>query len=182
MEGLKEFLTYLTNQFKFWFIIKEWDYGLHLRNGKILRTLEGGLYFRIPFLDAVYSKPKRTQDITISQVNFTTKDGKQITASVTAHFKINDIKQYYNGYAEPFSLIDGIIKNETAKHFLKLDYDGFCVEKYEQIILEMLQQITDKGMLFESVKLVTFSNARTYRLITDKLYSQKDGDLDIETY
>lgn len=182
MDGLKELLTYLTNQFKFWFIIKEWDYGLHLRNGKIIRQLDAGLYFRIPFLDTVYSKPKRTQDITISQVNFTTRDGKQITASTTAHFRINNIVDYYNGYAEPFSLIDGIIKNESAKHFLRVDYDDFCIQKYEDEILNILKSINDKGMEFEDVKLVTFSNARTYRLITDKLYSQKDGDLDVETY
>ena len=182
MEGLKEFLTYITNQFKFWFIIKEWDHGLHLRNGKIIRVLNHGLFFRFPFLDTVYSKSKRLQDITISQVNFTTKDQKHITASVTAHFKIDNIEEYYNGFAEPFSVIDVIIKNETAKYFLSVEYQDFEVREYESRILNVLRSIQSKGFLFEDVKLVTFSNARTYRLITDKLYSQKDAELEVELH
>lgn len=182
MNGIKELLTYLTNQFKFWFIVKEWQNGLQLRNGKIIRELEYGLYFKIPFLDSVFVKPKRTQDVVISQVNFTTKDDKQITASATAFFKITNIKEYYNGYAEPFSIIDGIIKNEINRYFLVTDYRDFKQDVFENQILKHLKDISGKGMLFEDFKLITFSNARTYRIITDKLYSQTKSFLDEETY
>lgn len=94
MQGIKELLTYLTNQFKFWFIIKDWESGLQLRNGKIIRDLNCGIYFRIPFLDMVYAKPKRTQEVHISQVNFTTKDNAQLTVSSSAFFKIVNIREY----------------------------------------------------------------------------------------
>ena len=63
MNGLKEFFTYITNQLKFWFIVKEWENGLQLRNGRIIRMLKEGLYVKIPFLDFVYCQPKRVQDI-----------------------------------------------------------------------------------------------------------------------
>lgn len=182
MNGIKELLTYLTNQFKFWFIIKEWENGLQLRNGKIIREVSGGIYFRIPLIDLVFVKPKRTQDVTISQINFTTKDDEQITASATAFFKINNIREYYNGYAEPFSIVDGIIKNEINKYLLNIDYCDFNLVDFEACVFDKLRQIKGKGMLFEDFKLTTFSHARTYRLITDKLYSQTKGDLDVELY
>lgn len=182
MNGLKELISYLTNQFKFWFIVKEWENGLQLRNGKIKRQLSHGIYFRLPFIDSVYVKPIRTMDIVISQANFTTKDEKQVTASATAFFKINNIKDYYNGYAEPFSIIDGIIKNEMNKYLLSIDYSDFNIVHFQDIVLEKLKEIKGKGMKFENFKLITLSNARTYRLITDKLYSQTEGRLDEELY
>lgn len=182
MEGLKEFFTYLTNQLKFWFIVKEWENGLQLRNGKIKRELKYGIYFKIPFLDAVFCKPKRIQDVIISQVNFTTKDDKQITASASAFFKINNIKEYYNGYAEPLSILDGFIKNEINRYFLTTDYADFDLDLFEKRVLLHLQKIEGKGMLFEDFKLITFSNAKTYRIITDKLYSQINSELDTQVY
>lgn len=182
MDGLKEFFTYITNQLKFWFIVKEWENGLQLRNGRILRELSYGLYFKIPFLDFIYCQPKRTKDIVISQVNFTTKDGQQITASATAFFKVVNIREYYNGYAEPLSILDGIIKNEINKYFLETDYKGFKLNEIESRVLDHLRKIEGKGMMFEDFKIITFSNAKTYRLITDKLYSQVNSELDSQVY
>lgn len=183
MNSIKELLTYLTNQFKFWVIIKEWETGLQLRNGRIIRKLNQGIYFKIPFLDNVYAKSKRTQDVVISQVNFTTKDDKQITASAAAFFRIVDIKKYYNGYAEPYSIMDNIIKNEINRYFLRTNYKDFNIKTFESKILFLLKkEVIDKGMLFEDFKLTTFSNARTYRLITDKLYAQTSSYLDDQIY
>ncbi|MFI1770987.1 SPFH domain-containing protein [Thalassobellus citreus] len=182
MDGIKEFFTYITNQFKFWFIVKEWENGLQLRNGKIIRVLKNGIYFKIPFLDAVFCQPKRTQDVIVSQVNFTTKDNKQITASATAFFKIIDIKEYYNGYAEPLSIIDGFIKNEIARYFLLTRFEDFDIDVFEKRVLNHLQLIKGKGMLFEDFKLITFSNAKTFRIIHDKLYSQINSELDKQVF
>ena len=182
MNSIKELLSYITNQFKFWFIIKEWESGLQLRNGKISRKLDAGFYFKIPFLDYVYAKPKRIQDVVVSQVNFTTKDNKQITASAAAFFKIVDIERYYNGFAEPISIIDNIIKNEINKYFLQTNYNDFVQNEFEEKILARLKKITNKGFGFEDFKLTTFSNARTYRFISDKLYSQTLSELDKQLY
>lgn len=182
MDGIKELLTYLTNQFKFWFIIKEWEHGLHLRCGKIKRELRCGMYFKIPFLDSVFVKHKRIQDVVISQINFTTKDDEQITVSAAAFFRISNVRDFYNGYAEPLSIVDGIIKNEINSYFLSIDYFEFSSNNLESTVLEAIKSIKGKGILFNDFKLTTFSNAKTYRLITDKLYSQPNSYLDDERY
>lgn len=182
MNGIKELLTYLTNQFKFWFIIKEWENGLQLRNGKIIRDLKYGIYFKIPFLDVIYAKPKRIQDIIISQINFTTKDNQQLTISAAAFFKINNIREYYNGYAEPLSIIDGFIKNEVNRYLLLTDYKDFSQDILEERLLIHLRKIKNKGFEFEDFKLTTLSNAKTYRLIMDKLYAQNKSELELEIY
>lgn len=182
MNSLKEFFTYITNQLKFWFIIKEWEYGIQLRKGKILRTLNKGLYLKIPFLDFVYSKPKRTQDITLSQVNFTTKCDKNITLSGCIFYKISNIRQFYTGYAEPNTIIANTCMSEINKYLLKMRYEDLCIESMEIHILKVLKQITDKGFTFVDFNVTTFTTARTYRIIKDNLYSFRKNVLDEQIF
>lgn len=182
MNSIKELISYLTNQLKFWFIIKEWEQGLQLRNGKIMRKLNAGIYVKIPFIDQIFCQALRVKDIVVSQVNFTTGDNKCITASSAAFYRINDIEKFYNGYAEPNSIIANIICNEMNKHFLSINFNDFCQVTYEKRILDSLKEINDKGFEFTDFKLTTFSNARTYRIIKDNLYSQKDNNLDDQLY
>lgn len=180
--NLKEFFSYITNQLKFWFIIKEWEYGLHLRNGKVKRQLKEGFYFKIPFLDFIYSQPKRVQDIVLSQINYTTACGDGITASVALFFKIDNILKYYNGYAEPNSVIANKASSLINKYFLETNYKDFKKEDLEENLFSGLSLIENKGFYFESVSLTTFSNARTYRIIKDNLYSQSKNQLDTQLF
>ena len=182
MNQLKEFITYLTNQFKFWFIIKEWEYGLQLRNGKTVRTLNAGFYFKIPLIDYTYYQPKRTQDIGLEQRNFMTKDDQNITVSSCIFYKISNINQFYNGYAEPNSIIANIVSNKMSSLFLENDYKDINQDKFEQEVLKRLKKIQNKGFLFEDFKITTYSKARTYRIIKDNLYSQTKNDLDKQLY
>ena len=183
MEGLKEFITYLTNQLKFWFIVKEWEYGLHLRNGRIKRVLSFGIYLKIPFLDQTYSESKRMRDVVISQCNFTTKDNKSITASGAIFYTIKNILNFYNGYAEPHSILDNKIKSLFNTYFLNTNFEDFNKIELESFVLEGLKtSIIEKGFKFHDFNLTTFSNAKTYRIIKDDLYSQVSNELDKQTF
>jgi len=182
MNSIKELISYITNQFKFWFIISEWDKGLHLRRGKTIRVLGEGLYFKIPFIDYVFSQPKRLQEITISQVNLTTKDDKSVTISCSVFFKIIDVEKYYNSYSEPNEIIDSLMKNESAKYFLSTNYKDFGINSFEIQILNSLKSLRNIGLEFTKSNLTTFSNAKTYRIIKDNLYSQQSNSLDSQLY
>ena len=78
--------------------------------------------------------------------------------------------------------MDGFIKNEINRYFLTTDYADFDLDIFEKRVLLHLQKIEGKGMLFEDFKLITFSNAKTYRIITDKLYAQINSELDTQVY
>ena len=178
MSQLKELLTYLTNQFKFWFIVKEWENALHLRCGKVIRKLDAGFYFKLPLLDQVFSQHIRTRDIVVSQINFTTKDNKSICTSAATFYKIDNIERFYNGYAEPDSIVANIIKNELSQYFLSINFDDFSQQELEALVFSKLKEVKEKGFFFEDVKLISFSNAKTYRIIKDDFWGQTSNDLD----
>lgn len=93
-----------------------------------------------------------------------------------------NIREYYNGYAEPISIIDVHIKNQINIYLLSIDYNEFEQLKFEEIVLNHLKSIKKKGFEFEEFKLTTFSNCKTYRIIKDNLYSSPRSYLDDETY
>lgn len=180
--NIKEFFTYITNQLKFWIIVKDWEYGLHLRSGKIRRELKSGIYFKVPFLDFYYTKPNRILDVYVSHINCLTKDFKNITISATIFYKIISIKKYYLGYSEPNSIIAQILKNELNKYISKIDSKDITINSIEDHINKELKQIKEKGLEFNDSKVLTISNARTYRIIKDNLYSQGNSFMDEQSY
>ena len=119
--NLKEFFEYLFNKFKFWFIVNEWEGAIHMRNGKLLRKLDAGLYFKLPIIDFVYSQAIRTKEIEINQTDVLSKDGKQITITPVIHYVINDVYAFYNNLVENYkTAIDegdlAIFENELEIH------------------------------------------------------------------
>ena len=64
------------------FIIDEWDEAIILRNGKFLKTVKAGLYFKIPFLDSIWKYTVITQSIDIPPQSVTTADGYNVVVKI----------------------------------------------------------------------------------------------------
>jgi len=56
------------------FIVKQWEWGVVLRFGKILRIVETGLHFRVPAIDMVQKVDMRTETIDMKGQSAITKD------------------------------------------------------------------------------------------------------------
>lgn len=179
---LKQLIQFLTNTFKFWVIIKEWQTAIHLRNGKIKRILNAGIYFKIPFLDSYYTQPNRVLEIHGTHINTLTQDRKNITISTSVFYKINNIKDFYLGYAEPNEIVSATTRNLLVKYIESKDADSIRSAHIETAIKIELKDYNKHGFEFTDFKIVTISNAKTYRLIKDNLYSQTANYLDSETH
>jgi regulator of protease activity HflC (stomatin/prohibitin superfamily) len=59
MYQVKEFFEYIFNAVKIWIIIQPWQQGLRVRNGKDVKLLNGGIYFKLPYFDSVYVQETR---------------------------------------------------------------------------------------------------------------------------
>lgn len=182
MNSLKEFLAYITNQFKFWYIIKEWEYGLHLRKGNILRSVDKGLYFKIPFLDFIYSQPNRVQEIIVTHINCLSKDHNNLTISATVFYNVCDILNYYLGYAEPNQIIAHTLKNLLNKCVSQYRKSELGIKLIEEYLNTEIKEIKRKGIAFQECKVITITDARPYRIIKDNLYSQHDNELDTQLF
>jgi len=54
MNSVKDLLDYILNIFKIWVIVQPWEQGLRVRLGKHIKLVNGGLYFKIPYIDSYY--------------------------------------------------------------------------------------------------------------------------------
>ncbi|HUS77856.1 MAG TPA: SPFH domain-containing protein [Patescibacteria group bacterium] len=72
------------------FIVKQWEWGVVLRFGKILRIVETGLHFRIPAIDMVQKVDMRTETIDMKGQSAITKDNISVGIDAVVFMTIED--------------------------------------------------------------------------------------------
>jgi regulator of protease activity HflC (stomatin/prohibitin superfamily) len=172
---IKELIKYLFSKIKIWVIINEWESGIHLRNGKIKRTVSNGMYLRLPIIDAYYSQPNRTQAIQAEQISLLTKDKVQYSVSGSVWYRINDIRLFYTSYSEPSEVISDSLRTSLVHSFGELLSEQITPDTIEELVYSKLEQ--GKGVEYDSFRVTTITSARTYRIIKDDLYGNKSNEL-----
>ena len=173
---LKEFFEYILNYLKFWVIINEWESAILMRRGKMKRSLSAGIFFRIPIIDFVYSQPNRVREIACDQINVLTRLKKGYTISIAIHYHITDVYKFYNSYSEP---------NEIIAQHVKQAMLGYCSSKEEIEVSELTSHVKEvvsteikgKGLELDNILVITITDAKTMRLIIDKSYNNRLGEL-----
>lgn len=176
---IKELIQYLASSVKFWVIINEWQGGVHLRFGKIRRVVKKGMYLKLPIIDAYYVQSIRLQEISATQINAITKDGKDVTLSGSAWYVIDDVQEFYLGYTEPNEIVSAVVRSGIIRLIENTDLSDVSALTLEEGVMEILNKTQCKGFNIETFKLVTISKAKVIRLIKDDLYSQSSLSLDI---
>jgi regulator of protease activity HflC (stomatin/prohibitin superfamily) len=166
MNYFKEVLDYLSKIFQWWVIVEPWEAGLRVRFGKRIKLLEGGIYFRIPFFDAVFIQETRMRMISINPQTVTSKDGKTITIFSSVGYSIRDIKKLYVTIAQPDSTIANTVLSAIADHVSSNEALKCFPADIESAVQNKLKS-TDYGISFEHIKVTGYSVVRTYRLIQD---------------
>jgi len=95
MNQIKDFLDYVLNAFKIWVIIQPWEQGLIVRAGNKIRQVNGGIYFKIPYIDSVYVQESRVRMVQVSMQTLTTKDLHTITLNSAFGYKILELKKSF---------------------------------------------------------------------------------------
>ncbi len=169
MNYFKEVLDYLSKLFQWWVIVEPWEAGIRVRFGKRIKILQAGIYFRIPFFDAVYIQEIRIRMISLNPQNVTTKDGKAITIVSSIGYSISDVKTLYESIAQPDSTIANLILSEIAEYVCSHNLEDCTPKKIESVAVDKLKS-TNYGIKFENLKITGYSIVKTYRFITDGSY------------
>lgn len=91
-DKLIDFLIEMIDKLMPVFVINQFDAGVLLRRGIYVKTLSGGIYFKIPFLDEVCSHSIVPTTEALPPQSLTTKDGKSIVVSGVIKYEVSDIK------------------------------------------------------------------------------------------
>ena len=90
MEG-KDVLTRFSEAFKWWFVLQPWEQALRVRAGRYIRKFEGGIHFRIPYLDAIFKQNCRLRISDIPQQTITNLSEETLTIAGALRYRVADV-------------------------------------------------------------------------------------------
>ena len=154
------------------FIIDEWEEGIVLRNGKYIKTVKPGLYFKIPFFDSVWRYNVITQSIDIPPQSVTTADGYNVVVKGIIRFIVSDIKTFLLTITQPQDVLTdttgGMIREiiEDTKWSDIVDID-------KKLTSEVGKFVKKCGIKVEKVTLTDLQIANSIRIIQDATHQTK---------
>lgn len=167
MNQVKDFFEYIFNAVKIWVIVQPWQTGLRVRNGKKIKKLNGGIYFRLPYFDSIYIQENRLRVASMPVQTLTSKDIKTITLNGAVGYIITDIEKLYQTLFHPETTIANITMSEVADFIFKNNLESINPNSIEEAVVSKLNS-DDYGLKFEYFRITNFAVVRTYRLIQDQ--------------
>ena len=150
-------------------IIEEWNAGVHLRFGKWIKTLYGGIHFKIPFFDSIIECPVITQSVNLPSQTLTTLDEQSIVLKAIIRYKVNNVRTYLLGVMHANDvLIDttqGIIRDvvEMTK------WDNL-IDVNTQITNEVKEYVVRWGIEVEAVTITDLGLVKSFRIFGDEVH------------
>lgn len=106
-------LMVIYNLFTGWYTVDAGEKAIQLRNGAINRTVDAGLYYKLPFIDTVKYISTRTHNRTFERLSTYSKDQQPalIKASVTFKVPSNEVENVYLNFKD----IEGLAANTIER-------------------------------------------------------------------
>jgi len=167
MNQIQQFLEYIFQAFKIWVIVQPWEAGLRVRNGKHIKKLDKGIYFKLPYFDSVYVQEIRLRVREMPMQTLTSKDLKTITLNSAMGYSIADVEKLYQTLYRPEMTLQNIAMSAIAEVLHTTNSDEISPALLEGKVLEKLKA-DDYGLNYEYFKITNFAVVKTFRLIQDQ--------------
>lgn len=149
------------------FIINQYDAGVLLRRGVFVKTLQGGIYFKIPFLDEVLSHTVVPTTMELPAQSLTTFDKKHVVVKAIIKYKINDIKTFLLEVNDAVDAISdqtqGIIKDIV----MNISLNDVSVEIDNTIIIKARREAKKWGIEIDKVTITNIGEIKSIRLFNE---------------
>jgi regulator of protease activity HflC (stomatin/prohibitin superfamily) len=143
--------------------------GVHLRFGKWINTLYGGLHFKIPFFDNIIECPVITQSVNLPSQTLTTLDEQSIVLKAIIRYKVSNVRTYLLGVMHANDvLIDttqGIIRD-----VVEMTNWPDLVDVNYQITNEVKEFVVKWGIEVEAVTITDLGLVKSFRIFGDEAH------------
>jgi regulator of protease activity HflC (stomatin/prohibitin superfamily) len=150
-------------------IIEEWNAGVHLRFGKWINTLYGGIHFKIPFFDSIIECPVITQSVNLPSQTLTTLDEQSIVLKAIIRYKVSNVRTYLLGVMHANDvLIDttqGIVRD-----VVEMTNWPDLVDVNYQITNEVKEFVVKWGIEVEAVTITDLGLVKSFRIFGDEAH------------
>lgn len=177
MNQIREFLEYIFKIFKIWVIVQPWEQAIIVRYGKKIRKRNGGIYFKIPYIDSVYVQEIRLRVVEMPMQTLTTKDNMTITLNSSLGYRITDLEKLYNTLYHPEKTIQNIMMSSIAEVLYSHKAVDISPNQIEDKMVNSINE-DDYGIKFEYCKITNFAIVKTYRLIQDQSWITEGMEID----
>jgi len=167
MNQVQQFLEYIFNAFKIWVIVQPWEAGLRVRNGKHIKKLSQGIYFKLPYFDSVYVQEIRLRVREMPMQTLTSKDLKTVTLNSAMGYSISNIEKLYQTLYKPEMTLQNIAMSSIAEVLHNTNAEEISPGLLETKVLDKLKA-DDYGLNYEYFKITNFAVVKTFRLIQDQ--------------
>ena len=167
MNQFKDFFQWLLDAVKIWIIIQPWQTGIIVRNGKKVRKVSKGIFFRLPYFDSVFVQENRLRVSNLAIQTLTTKDLHTISLNSSYGYSIIDIEKLYDTLYHPEITISNFVMSDVAEYVFERNLEDILPKEIENHVLKKLQ-MKDYGLKFEYYRLSNFAVVKTFRLIQDQ--------------
>lgn len=177
MNQVQQFFEYIFNCIKIWVIVQPWETGIRVRNGKKIKRLSPGIYFRLPYFDSLYIQENRLRVCSMPVQTLTSKDHKTITMNGAIGYTIKDIQKLYETLFHPETTISNITMSEVADFAFLNNIGDITPKSIEKAVLDKLNA-DDYGLEFKYFRITNFAVVRSYRLIQDQSWISEGLTMD----
>lgn len=166
MELLNSIAAFFTKLLQWWFLVMPWEQALHIRKGNILKLRAAGIYFRIPFIDAVYIQTIRMRMVDTPMQTLSTKDGSTVTIKSVIGYSIQDIEKLYNTLYHPEMTLSSMAMGFIGEYVRDRPISEVTPESISKAVNNNFSEMP-YGLKDLSIKVTTFAVVKTFRLIQD---------------
>lgn len=171
--GVTGFLFLLTIVFGSWFTIDQGERGVVLRNGAIVRVVDPGLGFKMPFFDGIRKINVQSRTVLYENVAVYSRDQQTAILAISVNYRINDglvaaVYENYGGEEEIVGrAITPFVSDRAETVFGQFNAVSAITERerltstLRQSLAERINSVAGEQLLIESVQIgnIDFSDA-----------------------
>ena len=175
LEVIRDLILAIWNEMKPFIVINEYEEAVVLRFGVFKKSIQKGIYFKIPFVDEVMAHHVVITTLNLPSQSLVTADKKSIVVKAMVKFRIADIKTFMLEIWDKQDAISdigqGVIKNvvmaKTWEECTDIEIDNTISKKIRA-------EVKKYGIEIIQVTLTDISEMRSIRLISDNTFNRRE--------
>lgn len=166
MEWLQQLLNRFGEAFRWWFVLQPWEQALRVRAGRYIKKFEGGLHFRIPYLDTIFKQNCRLRISDVPQQTITNASNETLTVAGALQYKVVDVTPLYTRLHMAEETLAYSVQSLVADYIAVHKGDQCEPHTVQQAINEkIIPQFSEYGLDDIRFLLTDYARVRTYRVI-----------------
>lgn len=153
---------------RWFFILQPWEQAIRVRAGKRIKKFTGGIHFKIPYLDYVFSQNQRMRLSPVPSQVLTTLDGKTITLAGSIRYSVADVEPLFTKLHMAEETIAQEAQLILAEYVPTVEFSE-CEPAHLRELVNQDLDLEKFGLADVEFVLTDYAVVKTYRLITGEM-------------